>query len=136
MLDSILFFFLFAIAFIIGFKLFQIGVKSTFFNGILSEEAYTEQPKSFEDPHFLNHVFKLKKGFVYLKQAPRAWYERLTKYLLENGYKREGVDRTLYIKQFNQVILIAQIYVDNIVFGSTSYDHVQEFVSQIKMNLR
>ena len=75
-------------------------VKSAFLNKIFNEEAYVEH-KGFEDPHFPNHVFKLKKVLYYLMQAPRAWYERLTKVLHENGCKRKGVDRTLFIKQFN-----------------------------------
>ncbi|KAH9671430.1 hypothetical protein KPL70_017375 [Citrus sinensis] len=123
---------LFAVTCLIGFKLFQMDVKSAFLNGILNEEAYVEQSKGFEDPYFRNHVFKLKKALYGLKQTPRAWYERLTKFLLENSYKRGGVDKTLFIKQLNPGILVIQVYVDDIVFGSTSSDHVQEFVSQMK----
>ena len=85
----------------------------------MNEEAYVEQPKGFEDPHLPNHVFRLKNDLYGLKQAPRAWYERLTKFLVEKGYKRGGVYKTLFIKQFEFGIIIAQIYVDDIVFGST-----------------
>ena len=107
-------------------------VKSAFLNGILNEEVYVEQPKGFEDPHFPNHVYKLKKALYGLKQAPRAWYERLTTFLVEKGYKREGVDKTLFIKSFKSGITIAQIYVDDIVFGSTVDDKLTEFVEQMK----
>ena len=93
------------------------NVKSAFLNGILNKEAYVEQPKGFEDPHFSNQVFKLKKALYGLKQAPQAWYERLAKFLLENAYKRGEVYRTLFIKQLNPEILVVQIYVDDIVFG-------------------
>ena len=123
---------IFAVACLIGFKLFQMDVMSDFFNDILNKEAYVEQPKGFEDPHFPNHVFKLKKALYGLKQASRAWYERLTKFLLDNSYKRGGVDKTLFVKQLNPRILVVQVYVDDIVFGSTSSNHVQEFVSQMK----
>ena len=88
--------------------------------------------KDFKTPYFPNHVFKLKKALYGLEQAPQPWYERLTKFFLENSYKRWGVDRTLFIKQLNPWILVVQIYVDDIVFGSTSSDHVQEFMSQMK----
>ena len=66
----------------IGFTLHQMDVKNAFLNGFLNEEAYVEQPKGFEDPHKPNHVFKLKKALYSLKQVPRAWYERLTMFLV------------------------------------------------------
>ncbi|KAL6345655.1 hypothetical protein AAG906_017391 [Vitis piasezkii] len=63
-------------------------VKSDFLNGILSEEVYVEQLKGFEDLKFPNHVYRLNKALYRLKQAPKAWYERLTTYLLEKKFKR------------------------------------------------
>ena len=84
----------------------------------LNEEAYVEQPKGFQDPHYSDHVFKLKKALNGLKQAPCAWYERFTVFLLDNGFKRGSVDKTLFIKEDTHHILISQIYVDDIVFGS------------------
>ena len=69
---------LLAIGCVIGFKLYQLDVKSEFLNGVLNKDAYVKQPKRFEDPHLPNHVFKLKKVLYRLKQAPMAWYERLT----------------------------------------------------------
>ena len=58
-----------------GFKLYQMDVKSAFLNGILQEEVFVEQPKGFIDPKYPNHVFKLKKALYGLKQAPKDWYE-------------------------------------------------------------
>ena len=95
-------------------------VKSAFLNSILHEEAYVRQPKGFEDPHFLNHVYKLNKALYGLKQGLHAWYERLTNFLTEKGYKRGVVDKTLFIMHFDTSIIIAQVYVDDIVFSSTS----------------
>ena len=60
------------------FKLYQMDVKTAFLNGFLKEDVYVAQPKGFIDPHFLNHVLYLKKALYCLKQAPRAWYDRLT----------------------------------------------------------
>ena len=91
-----------------------------------------EQPKGFEDPYNPNHVFKLQKALYGLKQAPRAWYERLTHFLVSKGYKRGGVDKTHFIKNVDENIMIAQIYVDDIVFGSTNDSLVQEFVKQMQ----
>lgn len=122
---------LLAVACALNFKLFQMDVKNAFLNGFLNEEVYVEQPKGFEDPHYPDHVLKLKKALYGLKQAPRAWYERLTNFLIDKGYKRGGVDKTLFLKFFSSDIMIAQIYVDDIVFGSTLQDKVDEVVDQM-----
>ena len=84
-----------------GFKLFQMDVKSAFLNGIINEEVYVEQPPGFEDHQHPNHVYKLKKALYGLKKAPRQWYERLSNFLLSNGYERGMIDKTLFIKKSN-----------------------------------
>ncbi|CAL8084935.1 unnamed protein product [Prunus armeniaca] len=130
---------LLAIACHLKFKLYQMDVKIAFLNGVLNEEVYVEQPKGFEDPHHPNDVFRLKKALYSLKQAPRAWYERLSSHLLGNGYVRGSVDKTLFVKKFKKDVLIAQVYVDDIVVGSTSNLHVQDFIhvvnSEFEMSL-
>ena len=108
---------LLGVACILKFKLFQMDVKSAFLNGYLHEEVYLEQPKGFIDPSFPDHVYKLKKALYGLKQAPKAWYERLTKLLINQGYKKGGTDKTLFVKEVKGRLMIAQIYVDDIVFG-------------------
>ena len=80
-------------------------VKSAFINSIL--KFYVKQPKGFEDPNFPNHVYRLKKALYGLKKAPRVWYERLTTYLLEKKFEREGVDKTLFINRFKDELLVA-----------------------------
>jgi len=110
---------LLSIACHLDFKLYQMDVKSAFLNGVLQEEVYVEQPKGFQDPHHPHHVYKLKKELYGLKQAPRPWYERLTTYLLVKGFTRGQADRTLFIRQQGTHKLIAQVYVDDIIFGGT-----------------
>ena len=112
-----------------NFKLYQMDVKSAFFNGLLNEEVFVKQPKGFQDPHFLNHVLRLKKALYGLKQASRAWYDHLTSYLLDYGFKRGQADRTLFVKRNEKSLLVAQVYVDDIVFGSTS-DHLAQVKQQ------
>ena len=102
------------------FKLFQMDVKSAFLNGIIEEEVYVKQPPWFENEQNLDHVFKLNKALYGLKQSPRAWYDRLKKFLIDDGFSIGIVDTTLFIKNVNNDILIAQIYVDDIIFGSTN----------------
>lgn len=103
-----------------GFKLYQMDVKSVFLNGYLQKEVYVEQPKWFIDPHHPEHVYRLKKALYGFKQTPRAWSERLTKFLLANGYQRGGVDQTLFLLHSSSELCVVQIYVDDIIFGSTS----------------
>ena len=93
--------------------------KSAFLNGFLNEEVFVEQPKGFQDPHFLDHVLRLKKALCGLKQASRAWYDCLTTYLLDHGFKKGKADQTLFVKRDEKSLLFAQVYVDDIVFGST-----------------
>jgi malate synthase len=77
-------------------------------------------------------VYKLKKALYGLKQAPRAWYERLTTYLLSKGFARGQADRTLFIRNQGTHKLIAQIYVDDIIFGSTLDSLAHEFSEEMK----
>ncbi|XP_073304624.1 uncharacterized protein [Primulina huaijiensis] len=95
---------------------------------ILCEEVYVRQSKGFENPHLLDHVYKLNKALYGLKQAPHAWYGRLTEYLLEIGFKRGEVEKTFFIQKSKCEILICQVYVDYITFGSSSQKHTDDFV--------
>ena len=102
------------------FKVFQMDVKSAFLNGELEEEVYVEQPPGFVDPKFPNHVYRLDKALYGLKQAPRAWYETLAQFLLESGFNRGTIDKTLFYLNHGKDLLLVQIYVDDIIFGSTN----------------
>ncbi|GKB97619.1 putative ribonuclease H-like domain-containing protein, partial [Tanacetum coccineum] len=74
-------------------------VKSAFLYGTIEEEVYVCQPLGFEDPQFPDKVYKVEKALYGLHQAPRAWYETLSTYLLENGFRRGTIDKTLFIKK-------------------------------------
>jgi len=103
-----------------GSKLHQMDVKSVFLNGYIDEEVYVCQPPGFEDHKHPDYVFKLKKALYGWKQAPRQWYERLSNFLRSHAYERGKTDKTLFIKKaFNDIILV-QVYVDDIIFGSTN----------------
>ena len=95
-------------------------VKSTFLNGYINELVYVEQPLSFEDKKKPNHVYKLRNALYGLKQAPKAWYERLKDFLLYKGFKMGKVDTTLFTKKLENDLFVLQIYVDDIIFGSTN----------------
>jgi hypothetical protein len=110
-----------------GFKLYQMEVNSAFLDGPIKEEVYVEQPLSFEDSEYPNHVYKLSKALYGLKQAPRAWYECLRDFLITNGFKVGKADPTLFIKTIAKDLFICQIYVDDIIFGSTNNSSCEEF---------
>ncbi|KAH9697387.1 hypothetical protein KPL71_023585 [Citrus sinensis] len=111
------------------FILYQMDVKSAFLNGYIMEEVYVKQPPGFENEKFSDHVYKLSKALYSLKQAPRAWYDGLKNFLLDNDFLMGKADRTLFVKHKNQDILIVQIYVDDIIFGSTNEFLCKDFSS-------
>jgi hypothetical protein len=115
-----------------SFKLFQMDVKSAFLNGPIKEEVYVEQPPGFEDDRYPNHVYKLSKGLYGLKQAPRAWYECLRDFLISNAFKVGKDDPTLFTKTCNGDLFVCQIYVDDIIFGSTNQKSCEEFSRVMK----
>ncbi|WVZ75718.1 hypothetical protein U9M48_023753, partial [Paspalum notatum var. saurae] len=114
-----------------GFKLQQMDVKSAFLNGFIEEEVYVRQPPSFESARFSDRVYKLRKAFYGLKQAPRAWYARLKSFLLKSGFVMSSVDKTLFLLSHGGDTLIVQIYVDDIIFGSSSHALVFSFAEQM-----
>ncbi|GJY29223.1 retrovirus-related pol polyprotein from transposon TNT 1-94 [Tanacetum coccineum] len=118
---------LLAYACALDFKLFQMDVKSAFLNGFINEEVYVAQPPGFIDFEKLDHVYKLKKALYGLKQAPKAWYDRLKAFLIKHEYKIGMVDNTLFTKKKSSNLIIVQIYVDDIIFGSTCQDMCDEF---------
>jgi hypothetical protein len=102
-------------------------VKSAFLNSFINELVFVEQPPRFEDPRYPNHVYSLNKTLYGLKQAPRDWYEHLRDFLLEKGFKIERVDTTLFTRIINDELFVCQIYVDDIIFGSTKPSLCKEF---------
>ncbi|GJU54048.1 putative ribonuclease H-like domain-containing protein [Tanacetum coccineum] len=115
-----------------GFMVYQMDVKSAFLYGQIEEEVYVCQPPGFEDPDHPDKVYKVVKALYGLHQAPRAWYDTLATYLLSNGFQRGQIDQTLFIKRHKGHILLVQIYVDDIIFGSTKKELCDEFEKLMK----
>ncbi|GJS07840.1 reverse transcriptase domain-containing protein [Tanacetum coccineum] len=121
-----------AFASYMGFMVYQMDVKSAFLYGEIEEEVYVTQPKGFEDPYFPKHVYRVVKALYGLHQAPRAWYARLSTFLLKHNYKRGTIDKTLFIKKNSRDIILVQVYVDDIIFGSTNKAWCDDFEVLIK----
>ncbi|GJU30452.1 putative ribonuclease H-like domain-containing protein [Tanacetum coccineum] len=116
-----------AYASFMNFLVYQMDVKSAFLYGTIEEEVYVSQPPGFVDPEFPEKVYKVEKALYGLHQAPRAWYETLSTYLLDNGFYRGQIDKTLFIKRVKGDILLVQVYVDDIIFGSTKKSLCTDF---------
>ncbi|GJQ93488.1 retrovirus-related pol polyprotein from transposon TNT 1-94 [Tanacetum coccineum] len=102
-----------------SFTVFQMDVKIAFLHGTLKEDVYMCQPEGFIDADHPSHVYKLKKALYGLKQAPKAWYDELSTFLLQNHFFKGTIYPTLFIRRFNDDILVVQVYVDDIIFGFT-----------------
>nr|GEY33593.1 retrovirus-related Pol polyprotein from transposon TNT 1-94 [Tanacetum cinerariifolium] len=109
------------------FTVFQMDVKTSFLNGILKEEVYVGQPPGFVSKQYPDHVYALDKAMYGLKQAPRAWYDLLSQFLIESGFQKGSIDTTLFIKKKGKRIMLIQIYVVDIIFGSTNLKYCTKF---------
>ncbi|GKE11960.1 retrovirus-related pol polyprotein from transposon TNT 1-94 [Tanacetum coccineum] len=118
---------LLAIACANDFKLYQMDVKSAFQNVFINEEVYVAQPSGFIDFEKSNYVYKLKKALYGLKQDPKAWYDKLKAFLIKHAYLMRMVHNTLFTKNSKSHLIIVQIYVDDIIFGSTCQNLCDDF---------
>ncbi|GKC55140.1 putative ribonuclease H-like domain-containing protein [Tanacetum coccineum] len=116
-----------AFASFMGFIVYQMDVKSAFLYGTIDEEVYVSQPPGFVDPDHPTKVYKVVKALYGLHQAPRAWYATLSTFLEKHGYKRGTIDKTLFIRRNKKDIMLVQVYVDDIIFGSTNKSWCDEF---------
>nr|GEV73636.1 retrovirus-related Pol polyprotein from transposon TNT 1-94 [Tanacetum cinerariifolium] len=111
--------------------IYKMDVKTTFLNGKLKEEVYVSQLEGFVDPDHPTHVYRLKKALYGLKQASRAWYDTLSRFLLDNKFSKGVVDPTLFTWKIGKYILLVQIYVDDIIFASTDPNACDIFSNEI-----
>nr|GEW44131.1 retrovirus-related Pol polyprotein from transposon TNT 1-94 [Tanacetum cinerariifolium] len=125
-----------AFASYMGFIVYQMDVKSAFLYGTIDEEVYVTQPPRFVDPKFPNKVYKVMKALYGLHQAPKAWYATLSTFLEKSRYRRGAIDKTLFIKQDKKDIMLVQVYVVDIIFGSTKKSWCDEFEELIKNSVK
>nr|GEV43017.1 hypothetical protein [Tanacetum cinerariifolium] len=116
-----------AFASYMNFLVYQMDVKSAFLYGTIKEEVYVSQPLGFMDLEFPKKVYKVEKALYGLHQDARAWYETLSTYLLDNGFHKGQIDNTLFIKRLKGDILLVQVYIDDIIFGSTKKSLCDKF---------
>ncbi|GJY01314.1 putative ribonuclease H-like domain-containing protein [Tanacetum coccineum] len=110
----------------------NMDVKSAFLYGRIDEEVYVTQPKGFVDPQHPKKVYKVVKALYGLHQAPRAWYATLSTFLLKHSYRRGTINKTLFLKKHKRDIILVQVYMDDIIFGSTKKAWCDEFEALMK----
>nr|GEX98921.1 retrovirus-related Pol polyprotein from transposon TNT 1-94 [Tanacetum cinerariifolium] len=115
-----------------GFTVYQMDVKTVFLHGSLKEDVYVRQPEGLINADYPSHVYKLKKVLYGLKQALRAWYDELSTFLLQNGFSKGTIDPTLFTRRFDDDILVVQVYVVDIIFGSTDPRYATLFSDLMK----
>jgi hypothetical protein len=96
-------------------------------NSPIKKKVYVEQPPGFESEEYPNHVYKLHNALYGLKQAPRAWYEYLRNFLIEIGFRIGKADFTPFTRKMGKDLFVCQIYIDDIIFGSTNKLFCDEF---------
>nr|GEW86395.1 retrovirus-related Pol polyprotein from transposon TNT 1-94 [Tanacetum cinerariifolium] len=110
-----------------SFPIYRMDVKTAFLNGPLKEEVYVAQPDGFVNPDHPEKVYRLRKALYGLKLAPRAWYDELSKILTSKGFTKGTIDPTLFMIRYGEDILLVQIYIDGIIFGSTNPKYSKRF---------
>ncbi|GKC68336.1 retrovirus-related pol polyprotein from transposon TNT 1-94 [Tanacetum coccineum] len=111
-------------------------VKTAFLNGKLKEKVYVCKLEGLVDPDHPTHVYRLKMAMCGLKQAPRAWYDTLSRFLLDNKFSKGAVDPTLFTRKTGKYILLVQIYVDDIIFASTDPKACDIFSDEISLKFQ
>nr|GEX40330.1 putative ribonuclease H-like domain-containing protein [Tanacetum cinerariifolium] len=113
-------------------EVYQMDVKSAFLYGRIEKKVYVTQPKGFVDPQHPKKVYKVVKAVYGFHQALRAWYATLSTFLLKHVYRRDTINKTLFLKKNNRDIILVQVYVDDIVFGSTKKEWCDKFEALMK----
>ncbi|MCI04473.1 copia-type polyprotein, partial [Trifolium medium] len=119
---------LLAIAALNEWNVFQLDVKSAFLHGELNETVYIEQPLGYVKKGKEDHVYRLHKALYGLKQTPRAWYSKIEKYFIREGFEKCPHEHTLFVKKDgNNNWLIISLYVDDLIFTVNNNDMVKTF---------
>ena len=108
-----------------GWKVHQMDVKTSLFNGDLKENVFMSHPEGFVMKGKEQKVCKLVKSLYGLKQAPRAWYEKLIEHLLKLNFKHFDLDdATLFIKKVGRFVVYVVVYVDDLLMTGNNESYI------------
>lgn len=112
-------------------KLRQVNINNAFLNGDLTETVYMPQPEGFEDKNKPNYICKLRKALYGLRQAPRAWFDKLKGALSSSGFKNSRSDTSFFFKRTESKLIIMLIYVDDIIITGNDNKGIEEAVRDL-----
>ena len=107
-------------------------VNNAFLHGYLQEEVYMDQPLGYEDSRHREYVCMLQKALYGLKEAPRAWHDKIVEYLITIQFHVADVDHSLYVQKSDKGIVIITIYVDDLIVGGDSMDEIEHVKGLLK----
>jgi len=113
-------------------SLHQMDVNNVFLHGDLHEEVYMEQPLGYVDQTHLNLVYRLKKILYRLKQALRAWSDKIGQYFVTSGFQTSNANFSLYVKKTNHGIVVIVIYVDDLIITGDSDVDISDLKKLLK----
>lgn len=119
-----------------NWPLHHLDVKHAFLHGQLSKPVFMEQPPGFIDPHFLNHVCRLRKALYGLKQAPLAWFQRFSSFLLGLGFVGSKVDTSHFVYHRGHITLHILVYIDDIILTGSDPSLIRRFIGQLHSEFR
>ena len=114
-----------------GWILRQLDVKNAFLHGPLQEPVFVSQPPGFVDPMHPDHVWQLNKALYGLKQAPRTWFDRLSSFLIDYGFKCSTADPSLFVFHVDNVVMLLILYVDDIILTGNDQSGLHEFINHV-----
>lgn len=115
-----------------GWRVHHMDVKSAFLNGDLKEEVYVHQPPGFVIPGKENKVLRLRKALYGLRQAPRAWNDKLDSTLKKMGFQQSPHEASVYRRGKGGNALLVGVYIDDLVITGSKEEEVEEFKAQMK----
>jgi hypothetical protein len=116
-----------------GWKIHQMDVNTVFLNGDLKENVFMSQLEGFVVKGQEHNVCKLIKSLYGLKQALRAWYEKLTEYLLKLNFKHFNLDdATLFVKKVGKTVVYLVVYVDDLLITGNNENYIASIKKELK----
>jgi hypothetical protein len=121
-----------SVAYSQGWDMHQIDIQNAFLHGFLDEEVFMSQPPGFSHPTLPHHVCKLHKSLYDLKQAPRAWFSRLSTKLCKLGFLSSKADSSLFILQNTSLTMFVLVYVDDIIITASVPEAIPDLLQQLR----